>query len=421
MNGMNVFLPEEWKPGQLDTILPAGALALRAKKGMELVNLRALGIVPGIAGGAPSHGFHTAGDIITQTTDGRDLNVIWNDFMDLLNVYNQERETLLDFLTFNVTDPVETVALPGAGVDFEEASEFGEPVGARIQPTYWSLAYGFKWYDLAARYTWQYLADATSSMVDSVANAALEAHARLRLTKVLRAIFNNTNEAATINGNAFNVYRFYNNDGTTPPDYRTNTFASTHSHYIGSNAATVDSGDLDEQIDHLAHHGYSKVNGYQIITMVNKQEGDTIRTFRAVANGGSSKYDFIPAQGQPGVFIPQTTVLFGAAPPASTYKGLDVIGAYGDTLIVQNDWMPAGYVFSFATGGPNNLLNPIGYRQHANAGLRGLRLVKGRQPDYPLIDSFWATGFGTGVRQRGAGVVTKIVASTTYTPPAAYA
>lgn len=421
MNARNVFLPEAWTPGELTTVLPAGAYALKPKKGLELVNLRELGILPGIAGGANSHGFHTAADVVTRTTDGRDLNVIWNDFMDLLNQFNQEKETLIDFLTFNVNEPLETIAQPGSGVDFEEASEMGEPVGARIQPTYWSLAYGFKWYDLAARYTWQYLAEASAAMVDSVANAALEAHTRLRLQKVLRAIFNPTNETATITGNAYNVYRFYNNDGTTPPDYRTNTFANTHTHYLGSNGATIDSGDIDDQITHLEHHGYSQVNGYQIITMVNKAQGDTIRNFRSVQNGGTDKYDFIPAANQPGVFMPQTTQLFGAQPPAATYKGLDVIGAYSTTLIVQNDWMPAGYMFSFATGGPNNLQNPVGFRQHAQASLRGLRLVKGKNADYPLIDSFWLTGFGTGVRQRGAGVVTQIVASTTYTVPTLYA
>jgi hypothetical protein len=411
-----------WTPGSYaDTILPAGGYSKTPHAGTEMVDLKSLGIVGGIGGGAPSHGIHAASDVVTKTADGRDLNTIWQDFMDLLSVYNAERETLIDFLTFSVGEPVESVAMPGSGVDFEEASEYGEPVGARIQPTYWNLAYGFKWYDLAARYTWQYLADATSQMVDSVANAAVEAHTRLRLNKVLRTIFNPTNEASTINGNPFTVYRFYNNDGTTPPDYRTNTFLSTHTHYIGSNGAVIDAGDLEEQQDHLNHHGYTKLNGYTQVTVVNKVQGDAIRLFKSTANGGTGKYDFIPAQGSPGMIIPQTTVVFGATQVANTFKGLDVIGTYGDALIIQNDWMPAGYVFSFATGGRNNLTNPVGFREHANSGLRGLRLVKGRNPDYPLIDSYWATGFGTGIRNRGAGVVTQIVASTTYTVPALYA
>ena len=54
------------------------------------------------------------------------------------------------------------------------------------------------------------------------------------------------------------------------------------------------------------------------------------------------------------------------------------------------------------------------------ADLRGLRLVKGPDRDYPLTDSFYLHGFGTGIRHRGAGVVMQITASGSYTTPAAY-
>ena len=93
---------------------------------------------------------------------------------------------------------------------------------------------------------------------------------------------------------------------------------------------------------------------------------------------------------------------------------------YGNVLIVQEDLIPAGYVVLAATGGPDNLQNPVGLREHANASLRGLRLVKGPVADYPLIDSFYNRGFGTGIRQRGGAAVMQITTSATYTPPASY-
>ena len=58
----------------------------------------------------------------------------------------------------------------------------------------------------------------------------------------------------------------------------------------------------------------------------------------------------------------------------------------------------------------------VGLREHVNTSLRGLRLVKGPNPDYPLIDSFYQRGFGTGVRQRGGAVVMKITAGS-YSAP----
>lgn len=413
-----------WTP---DMTIPAH-LATRPKRGMELVDLRALGILPAGLGAANRQGTHVAADIVTQTADGTDLNSVWSDFMNLLDLVNGQRQALINFLTFSVSQPTELVTQPGQGVDFEDATEFGEPVGSRIQPSYFNLGYTFKWYDLAARYTWQYLADATDAMVNSVANASVEAYYRKLMTEVLRTVFNPTNLTATIRGNAYNVFKFYNNDGTVPPSYKNNTFLGTHTHYKNSGTNDVlEAQDLDTMvIDDFASHGYDQLNGYRLVVMVNSVIGNQIRNFRSAVNtaqavgGNYGRFDFIPAQGQPGQIIPATTQVIGAAQVANTLNGLNVIGSYGPLIVVQDDWLPTTHLFAFATGGEDNLNNPIGLRQHANANLRGLRLVKGRNADYPLIDSFWAAGFGTGVRQRGGGIVMALTAAA-YAPPAIYA
>jgi hypothetical protein len=413
-----------WTP---DMTIPA-QLATAPKRGMELVNLRELGILQSVIGGANRNGTHVAADVVTQTADGTDLNQVWSDFMDLLNVVNTSRQSMINFLTYGVTNPVEYVAQPGQGVDFEEASEFGEPVGSRIQPTYFNLGYGFKWYDLAARYTWQYLADATDDMVNSVANASVEAYYRKLLFEVLKTAFNPTNLTATIRGNAYSVYKFYNADGTVPPAYKNNTFIGSHTHYKTSGSAVLEAQDLDTMvIDDFTSHGYEQVQGYRLAVMVNTVVGNQIRNFRSAVNtaqavgGNYGRYDFIPAQGQPGQLIGTNQQIVGQQQVANTLDGLNVIGSYGPLLIVQDDWFPTTHVFAFATGGTNNLQNPIGLREHANANLRGLRLVKGRNADYPLIDSFWAAGFGTGVRQRGAGIAIELTSNGSYTVPAIYA
>lgn len=408
-----------WTPsnGGFDAVFP-GPRARTAKRGMELVDLSALGFLPGIAGGAA--GTHTAADIVTQTTDGRDLNVVWTEFMALLNAVNSQRAGLINFLTYNVINPKELVPQVGTGIDFEDASEFGEPVGARVNPTYFDMGFSFKWYDLAGRYTWQYLADATAAMVESVANAAVEAYWRKLMFETLKTVFNANNLTTTINQQSVNVYKFYNNDGTVPPPYKNNTFLSTHQHYRTTGAGTLNAGDLDEMLTDFAQHGYTLERGYRTVIMVNTTQGAVIRSFKSVANGGTGTYDFITAQGQPGVIITTNQQLIGQGQVPNTLAGLNVIGSYGPALIVQDDWMPTTHVFGFTTGGVDSLSNPVGLRQHANPNLRGLRLVKGRQPDYPLIDSFWAVGFGTGVRHRGAGMVMEVTADATYDPPAEY-
>ncbi len=362
---------------------------------------------------AAERGTNTVGDVLTQTADGRDLNEIWSEFSRLLLAWNESRSKIVNLLTFGVQAPIEDVPQITSD-DFEEASEFGEPKGIK-GADYFQLGYDFKWYDLAVRFTWQALAEMSSGQVEQMANMALEADNRLVFNKVLRAIFNNVNRTADIRGNNVPVYPFYNADGTVPPTYKTTSFSGSHSHYLASGGATIDSGDLDLIIEHLTHHGYGKKAGANMVVLMNVAQINTIKTFR-VADGDS--YDFIPAQGSPAFLLPVTTI--GPSQPPSTYQGLDVAGSYGPLLIIDEDFIPAGYLVAFATGGDSNASNPVGIREHANPQLRGLRLVKGRTPDYPLIDSFYQRGFGTGVRHRGAGVVMQITAGA-YSIPADYA
>lgn len=387
----------------------------RAKRGMTRVDLSDLGFIPPVIGG--NRGIHHEGDIITQTVDGRDLNIIWTEFQRTIQLMNAKRTALVRFLTFPVVNPVEDV--PDMSTDdFEVATEYGEPKSIRMPGKFVSRAYYFEWFDLATRFTWKFLANASAAQLESANNAALEADNRLVLREVLRTIYNPTNLTTTITGQPYNVYKFYNNDGTTPPPYAGTTFLSTHTHYMTSGAASFDGTDVEALANNVREHGYNTENGYTLILLVNKQEGDVIRQFKVGVGG--ALYDFVPSLGtNVNILLPAGTTLVGPGQPASTLNGLTQIGMYGDIHVVQNDFVPPGYMTFFATGGEDNINNPVGLREHANAGLRGLRLVKGRTADYPLIDAFYNRGFGTGIRIRGAGAVMQVTAGA-YAAPAAY-
>lgn len=394
-------------------ILPRhSSLALDGGHGGKLIDLASLGIISPIEGG--DRGISTEGDVLTQTIDGRPLNEIWSEFQASVNMHNERRQRIVDLLTFPVVQPIEDVPQI-TGDDFEEASEFGEPKRIR-GGAYFSLGYDFKWYDVGLGYTWKYLAEATAAQVESLNNMVLEADNRLLFSKVMAAVFNNTDRVATVRNQAVNVYPFYNADTTVPPTYKGNVFDGTHTHYYRTGSATVDSGDLDDIEIHLKHHGYGSQNGSQLFLMVNSAQSAIIRSFR-VATGSS--YDFIPAQGQAPFLLPTNTGgIAGGAQAASSFQGLNVLGTYGKFLVIEEDYIPAGYLFGFATGGEQQATNPVGLREHQNPGLRGLRLVKGRTQDYPLVDSFYQHGLGTGVRHRGAGVVAQLATAGAYQVPA---
>lgn len=364
-----------------------------------------------ILGYDANRGTNEMADVITQSADGSSLADMWREFQAAINLKNKYRNALINLLTFDVTSPTERVLLP-AEDDFEVATEFGEPKGKRLGTPFIS-GYDFFWYDLAIRYTWLFLAESDAEQIRAINSEALEADNRLMFNKVMKRVFDNTNSSASVNGQNVNVYTFWNNDGVNvPPPYKGTTFTSSHTHYLTSGAATIDSGDITDLEDHLYHHGYRQTLGYNMVLLVNRQEGKVVRGFKTTKTT-PDPYDFIPLEGVGGgVLIPAN----GGIVSRPTNRIPGAIGTYGPFLVVEEDYIPAGYVFAFATAGEQSVGNPVGFRQHAVPSLRGLRLMPGPGRDYPLTDSFYQRGFGTGVRQRGGGVVMKITAGA-YTIP----
>jgi hypothetical protein len=409
-------------------LLPSFAWATEPKEGHELVDF--IG-----APGGGARGYNTEGDVLTQTVDGRPLNDLWAEFQTTMGLANERRQTLIDLLTFSVTNVIEDVAQV-AGDDFEEASEFGEPKSLRPSLAWFSLAYDFKWYDIAARFTWKFLAEATAPQVEAINASVLEADNRLVFKKVMQALFKgNANRSSNIRGQNYTVYGLYNADGTVPPEYKGSTFPGSHTHYLasdsdsgsGTGAAKVSPQELEDLIEQLRHHGYSAANGTQLVFMVNPTEGKVIRSFRAGTSykpttGGDgtrtsvATWDFIPATNQPPMIVPNAAGLLGTQPSGSV-GGLPILGSYGPAVIVEEDYVPVGYILLIGSGGAGNLGNPVGIREHVNPALRGLRLVGGPRVGYPLIDSFYQRGFGTGIRQRGGAAIMQITTASTYTAP----
>lgn len=419
---MNLLRPDRYSlylPASVAQHKPSYGPDGRLTKNVLTGGLRDLFLL-GIGGG--DDGFNEAADVIDVLADGTDTNALWAAYQQAVALRNAERQPLVDFLSYFVSADVERIFDASSTARFERASEYGVPRSHRPEAAPSYMGFDFDWFDLGLRFTWEFLADATAAQVDAINNQALEADSILVFQMIMWTLFNNTNRAVNIKTRPYNVFSFWNGtDGEIPPSYRTNTFTNTHSHYLVSGAATVDSGDLDEMYLKLSEHGYKRSNGYNLVVIVNQEQGDTIRTFRSVQNGGTAKWDFIPAQGTPLFLIPRDFVQpTGVNAPPATVQGMDVIGTYGEFTIVQEDYMPAKYMVAFATGGPDSVQNPVGIRQHANPGLRGLRLVQGRRPDYPLQEAYYQRGFGTGIRHRGAGVVMKVAASGVYAAPTEY-
>lgn len=363
-------------------------------------------------------GFNEAADAVFAAADGTDLNDFWDEVQATVRIRNAQRDRIVDFLTYKVTELATQVTLP-APVDFEKASEYGLPKGIRQAVTRFWRGYDFDFWDLAVRFTWRYVADADRRALQQLNNSALEGDNRLVFGRIMRRLFNSLNSSGFTDENLpVTVYGFYNGDGEVPPAYKNVTHSGTHNHYLTSTglaaSATLTPAVVEAMNTHLDHHGYV-FPAYRKLLWVNKQEADIIKVWR-VATGAT--YDFIPDPSSygGGVYLPTDKQL--VAQPTGTIPGQ--IGTYGPWHVVQEDYVPAGYLVGLVSGGPDNIGNPIGWREHANPRYRGLKLLPGNQSDYPLIESYYQRGMGTGIRQRGAGILCQVSAGATYTIPAIY-
>lgn len=361
-------------------------------------------------------GYNALADVFGTTADGRSFADLYAELQAASAIANEQTQNFISMFAQRTTDPVVSVLQSlSSGTDiWEEASEYGIPQGSRELFTTLNMGATFRWYDARWAATWQYLADASAAEIEASANAIFAANQDHIFNEVMGTIFANANRSATNKktGAVYDVFAFANGDGWVPPTYNGNTFPGAHTHFRVSGAATVTSGDLDEIISDLKSHGYSLENGTQIVIWLNAAEMDVVKTFR-VASG--AKADFIPSAGQS--FFAANGDLVGSQ-PAATYAGFPVTGGYDGAILIESSRIPAGYVVALASGGALAPTNPILFREHPK--FPGLTLIPGRNGEYPLADSYWASGFGTGVRHRLAGMVMQVKASGSYAPPALY-
>jgi len=365
-------------------------------------------------------GYMTAGDILTHTIDGVDLNELWSEFIDANTIYNEHKQGFVGLLTYPVQSEIELVPQIG-DFNFEEATEFGIPRKANTNISYYQLAYSYKDWDLGVGYTWKFLRDAPRQQVEAIHTKAIQADQALVFRKVMEALFDQRSRVTIINSMTYNVFPLANADGWVPPSYKGVTFDGTHTHYLKNNNTVIVASDFENSVNHLTEHGYGWDTGTQIVCFASKSEVNKIRKWRngVTLDSVVANYDFVPAQGQPALLVANAEGMLGGQAPA-TWNGLRVSGSYMDVIVIEEPLMPTGFCLFMSTGGANTDENIVGIREHPSDEWRGLRLLPGNQQRYPLVDGYYIHGFGTGIRRRTGALVLQIGSGTTYAPPTAY-
>ena len=110
-------------------------------------------------------------------------------------------------------------------------------------------------------------------------NYAVAADNKLTNGLIVNRLFNPAEET---NEWGHTCYGLWNADGMIPPPHLGKTFDANHSHYLVSEADDIDSGDLNEAITHVQHHGYGMDVGSQLIAFMNPAEADEVARSRSV-------------------------------------------------------------------------------------------------------------------------------------------
>jgi hypothetical protein len=366
--------------------------------------------------GEVGKGTSTRGDVLVNlTADGVDLQSVWAEIQEANQLYNAERKSITDILSFQTVNVADAIAQSYTSASFEEATEFGIPVAVRPPSDVLKLGYSFKDLDLRTSFTWKFLRDATQEQVIAHMQRVYEADNKLTTGSVFNQMLN---PATKLNEWGHTVYGLWSNDGMVPPPFLGKTFDGTHNHYLTTGSTVLDPADVEAMITHVFEHGYGYHPATQFVLILNPVDFDSsqISAWKAgveIRTGQTPNFDFIPSALMPAWIRNET--IHGPIPDAE-YNGLRVWGSYKNALVIQSYYLPAGYAVVAATGGPNSDVNPVGFRQHVNPNYQGLRHIPGNGP-YPLVDSFFQRSFGTGTRHRGAAVVAQITTNGSYTAP----
>lgn len=241
-----------------------------------------------------ARGIAAAGDVVQRLADGTDTNALFNEATRAAEIINGQRSGLLDMLTFKTTSAGDHVLQADSGFEFEQMSEYGQPVGHRVAPVGPLMGYAFGWFDTAGRATWKFLLEASAEQVRAQTNGVLTADNKLCFDHVMGSLLD---PSARVSPEGNPVYGLYSGDGSVPPTVDDVAFDGAHTHYLTTGSTALDGEDVAVLVNHVRHHGYAAPgSASKMLVIAHPDTVERMRTFR-VESGDPA--DFIPSVSAP--------------------------------------------------------------------------------------------------------------------------
>ena len=317
------------------------------------------------------------------TVDGIDYNEVWYGLLPVIDRYNEVDRTDIESILANRNDESLKKYVLQSSNGFAKLGEVEHPDRQKVG--YGKLIKVTTKYGSAYGYDWEFLKDAKAQDIRDTQASILEQDRQMVKIILLETCIKSSTDG------------FYNGsydsleDITKPPDYGQNTFASSHTHYITSGATTLTYANCTTIRHHIQEHGAPAT----LVGFINSTDEG------AIVNA----------------MVPTNSNVQVSNPITDKVSTEGFIGKFGGINWIGTELMPAGYVLVVGSNPSVDALKPATLIHPTNPSFRGLKLIDGNLPNFPLINSYflhWATA---KVIHRGNGVACQLTANASYTDP----
>ena len=307
------------------------------------------------------------------TYDDVDTRMLYKEFQQGVQIYNEVEWGLMSQFIRNTTK--ESVRVWQRNMEFVTAAEGYMEDWQKLRAM--EVPVNLREFELGYAFTKKAIQDSNAQELRETQAEALRADQRL----LAKRFFFRT---LTPGAGAISIgYWDANMAGATvraPPAWKGNTFDQAHNHYDFSGSADIALSDLSSIKREIREHGYAG----PLYLFMNLEEVESCENLA----------------GWTSAMTPNSIIETVAT------KGFEMIKQFQGLTIIQDDWIPAGYLMAI-----EGRVKPITMREPLSPKGRGLKLWEGPYSAYPLQEAYYSHRFDMAVVHRGAGAVRFLAAA----------
>ena len=312
------------------------------------------------------------------TYDDIDTRMLYKEFQEGVQIYNEVEWGLMSQFTKNTTK--ESVRVWQRNMEFVTASEGYLEDWQKLRAM--EISVPLDEFELGFAFTKKAIQESNAQELRETQGEALRADQRLLAR---RFFFRTMTPGAGARSIGFWDANMAAAAMRAPPNWKGNTFTTAHQHYDPTGVANIALSDFSAIKREIREHGYSG----SLFLFMNLQEVEACENLAGWT----------------------TAMTANSIVETVATKGFEVIKQFQGLTLIQDDWIPAGYIMAI-----ESRIKPVTLREPLNSRARGLKLWEGPYSNYPLMESYYSHRFDMAVVHRGAGAVRQITAGAWVTP-----